>query len=615
RGLLGDAVRSDPEPYGAIDPRLALEEPLKMRCTFKIHPGLQTFLVTLILMAADLPTAEAAQFDPPPLKDTAYQIPPDAVFVAHEGNDVSRGTERSPLRTVSAAINAAPAGGTIVIRRGTYREALPELSKPLTLQPYPHEQVWLKGSLVLTGWAADGEVWRKDGWTPEFCNDCFHPDNIDPDFPHAGQPDQVFVDGAPLEQVPSRAKVMPGTFFVDESADRLFIGTSPIGKTVEASAYSTALTIWQDGRGTIIRGLGFAHYAPVPTHGLGATLKLSADAATLENNTFAWSAVKGLEVFGRNVMVRGNTFIHNGMMGIGAWKADGLIVTGNRFAFNNRERFRHTGPVSGAAGASITETRNLTVSDNVFDGNYSNGLWLDINTTNATITRNKLSNNLLHGVFYEISSNGIIASNIATGNGLAGIALSDSMHMKVYNNTLVGNAIGFVVQDGDRVNDDPLEIAMGNSWISGDTDFYNNLVSGAGNAEHVYIWVRDFTAERDADDMLSASGFNGFYRRDRSRPRHVSEWWRGAERMLFSDLRSYGSATGRDLTSIMIDDSPEDPFFMDASSGNLALKPDSVARHAGKDLPRDVAAAIGVADWQSPDLGALLRPGGQPMTP
>jgi len=302
-------------------------------------------------------------------------------------------------------------------------------------------------------------------------------------------------------------------------------------------------------------------------------------------------------------------------MGLGAWKATGLMVTDNRFAFNNHEGFARTGHVSEAAGAKLTATRNLTVTDNLFEGNFATGLWLDINITNAIVTRNISRNNRRHGIYYEISSNGIRASNIATGNSVSGIALSNATHMQLYNNTLVGNAISFRVQDDRRVNDDLEEINLGNTWISGDTVFFNNLVSGTGGSLGVFIWARDFSGKLDADEMITASDFNGYYRRDASNPRQMVEWWRGTSRATYANLNEYRSATARDLNSIMFDDNPADPFITDAPSGNFALKPGSAARNAGRALPQDVATAIGVARQRSPNLGALLLPGGKAVTP
>ncbi|MEM7426661.1 MAG: right-handed parallel beta-helix repeat-containing protein [Pseudomonadota bacterium] len=576
---------------------------------------LKPVLVLLGVLGGILLTSSALAGERPELKDTSYPIPRGAVFVSTKGSDRNPGTRKRPLRSVGSAIPFTPEGGTIVIRGGTYRETLPDLAKRLTLQPYPHEKVWLKGSEIVEGWVRDGNAWRRNDWKPDFCRDCFHPGNIDPDFPNAGQPDQVFIDGEPLRQVAVRSELSEGTFFVDHKRHRLYLGTSPSGKNVEASVHGTALTIWQNGHGSIIRGLGFAHYAPASNHGTAATLKVSADQVRLENNTFAFSAAKGVEVFGRNVQVRGNTFLRNGWIGLAAWKADGLKVRHNRFARNNREMFMRTGPVSGAAGASITATREPVVSDNLFDGNHSNGLWFDISVTKAIVSRNIMRNNLRHGLFYEISSHGVIASNIMSGNGLGGIALSDSAHMQVYNNTLYGNMLALIVQDGDRVNDNPAEIADGSTWISADTSFHNNLLSGSPKSNYPYVWVRDFTGKQRADNMLTVSDSNAFYRQDPSQPSHLVEWWRGPKRALFANLNQFRSATGRDRNSAAVEGTSIDPFFQDAVRGNFALKPRSAARLAGRTIPPDVAKAIGISNRHSPNLGALLLPGGRPVTP
>src|SRR5262245_28215324 len=77
------------------------------------------------------------------LKATADPIPASGVyFVSPAGNDAYAGTSlTTPLQTIQHAVRAAPAGSTIVIRAGTYRESIVSLRKPLTFQPYPHEQV------------------------------------------------------------------------------------------------------------------------------------------------------------------------------------------------------------------------------------------------------------------------------------------------------------------------------------------------------------------------------------------------------------------------------------------------------------------------------------------
>src|SRR5262245_55000418 len=133
------------------------------------------------------------------IKDTAYPIPASGVyFVSPEGDDVNSGTSvTAPLRTIQQAVQVAPSGATIVIRAGTYRESITSLSKQLTFQPYPHEQVWMKGSVIVTDFVSDGELWRKDDWTYKFTPTA-DISAIDPAYPMAQYPDQVFLDGNPL---------------------------------------------------------------------------------------------------------------------------------------------------------------------------------------------------------------------------------------------------------------------------------------------------------------------------------------------------------------------------------------------------------------------------------
>ena len=48
-----------------------------------------------------------------------------------------------------------------MLRQGEYREFIQINGKQLTLQPYPHEQAWVKGSIIVSGWVPDGAAWRR----------------------------------------------------------------------------------------------------------------------------------------------------------------------------------------------------------------------------------------------------------------------------------------------------------------------------------------------------------------------------------------------------------------------------------------------------------------------
>ena len=457
--------------------------------------------------------------------------PPGAIVVAPGGDDRAAGTAALPLATVGAALARARAGDTVALRAGTYRESLSAIERPLVLRAFGCEQATIRGSRVVSGWRRDGPRRWSAPWPHRFCAGCAAPGNIVPERPHAGLPDQAFLDGAPLEQVVRRDALRPGTFMV--AGGRLHLGDDPGGRVVEAVVHSHALTIRGGGAGTRVVGLAFEHFSPAAEPGLGAMVR--GDAADLEftGNRFAWSAAKGLSIFAPGAVVRGNTFADNGMMGLEAWRADGLMVEGNRFLRNNREGFAVTGTVSEAAGAKITETHAPLIRRNVFAGNHATGLWLDIDVIGALVERNEVRDNARHGIFHEISAGGTIRGNRVVGNAVSGIALADSANVRVEGNEVANNGIGLLVQDDDREKPDKGD---GNTWRSGGHVITSNSFRGDGPL----LWVRDFTGRMAARDMVGRLRGNR-YALGRG---PFAVWWSHGRETLFASPERFRAETG-----------------------------------------------------------------------
>ncbi|WP_157887736.1 DUF1565 domain-containing protein [Frondihabitans sp. PAMC 28766] len=102
-----------------------------------------------------------------PVGSSDYPVPAGAVFVSPTGSDAAAGSETSPLKTLGAAIAKATPGSTIVLRAGVYNESvvIPESKPYLTVEAYPHEAVWLDGSVPVTNWTKTGSTWTSSGWT------------------------------------------------------------------------------------------------------------------------------------------------------------------------------------------------------------------------------------------------------------------------------------------------------------------------------------------------------------------------------------------------------------------------------------------------------------------
>ncbi len=551
-----------------------------------------------LLMAGTGRAAAAATID---IKDTNYSIPSGAYFVAPDGKDTNSGKAPNSPWPVAKAISSAPNRATIVFRGGTYRNIdNVKIPKQLTLQAYPHEKPWLKGSLIVTGWVADGSIWRKDGWNYSF------PQNMDkvyinPKYPLAGYRDMVYVNGTYLKQVSSKAKVVSGTFYVDSGGNKLYIGTNPVGKTVEATTKDEAFFLQRMGSfnpsGTVVRGLGFAHYAD-------QAMKVWAPNVTLENNAFVWNGVEGVRLGGpcSDAIIRGNSFSYNGRKGLSGSHAHRMYLDGNTISYNNIEQFELTWD---AAGIKVIKTDGLIWRNNLVEHNMATGMWVDESSTNATIVNNTSRYNGEFGIFFEISHKAIIAANIAYYNKFAGVAMSNSSSARVYNNTLVNNGKGLRVKDTKRNNTNTAEVAKGITWVARNNVLKNNIISNARGGSLFDASICG--TSKSSAPMFAAADYNAYYRSSASKPKVAVSWSLNASKcsVSYSTLNAFKSATGYETHSLNFDNVATNPFFVNEAKGDYRLKSGSPAIGRGEPLPADIAKAIGLPSGVPVDMGAL----------
>src|SRR5215217_3423651 len=195
--------------------------------------------------------------------DTNYPIPSGAIFVSPTGTDGASGTQAAPLRSLAAAINRAPSGGTVVLRGGTYRQAIGTLNKPITLQAYPHERPVLTGLDVITGWAQVGSHWVTTTWTSPFPQDQWRAGEIRSTYPVAGKVEQAWRNGIKLNQVASLSELTSGNFFVDPSSGKLYVADDPTTATMELASRDELVLFSTGSDNSKIRGLRVTSYAPV----------------------------------------------------------------------------------------------------------------------------------------------------------------------------------------------------------------------------------------------------------------------------------------------------------------------------------------------------------------
>jgi len=512
------------------------------------------------------------------------------VYVSPSGNDAAAGSASAPLRTLRHAVDVAPSGSTIVLRAGTYHEQVEiPATKSLTVQAYPHEAAWLDGSSAVSSWTQQGSTWVHEGWTAQFDSTAGYSASsatntapgwgfVNAAYPMAAHPDQVWVGGVALRQVGSAAAVTAGTFYADYAGKRRIIGSDPSGHDVRASDVELALT--SRSPNTTIRGLGVRRYAtPVPDM---ATVRLIGTNDRLENVVVTDNATQGITALATHITASHVTTQNNGLLGMHANYADGLVVDHVLAQHNNLEHFNFA-PVAG--GLKFSRTRGITVSDTVSRDNIGTGLWLDESCYNATVVRNDLVDNQGHGMSFEISATGILADNTVTGNGQDGFKINDTNHVQIWNNTLGGNRRDIeLVQDTRHASDlsipghDPRQQLPDPTmtWILGDIDVFDNAF-GQQSPRDYQVYARDYTGQH-APAQLDISVDNDLFTKPQSTGQ-VEIVWGGTpgEVTTYRSIATFDAATG--WTNL------------DAAVGQTP--PASTLSQLARPLSATIAAAIG----------------------
>ena len=571
------------EPTAPVDPAPPVTPPTPPQPAPTGDPSIDT-------SGTRFPTGAAA------IGSTAYAVPAGALLVAPNGSDTGAGTASSPFRTVQHAIDVAGNGATIVLRAGSYHESLTvPATKKLTIQSYPKEAAYLDGSSVVKGWTQSGTTWVAGGWNHVFDSSPTYTRGagdgstpgwqwLNPSYPMAAHPDQVWIGNAAQQQVASRSQVRPGTFYYDTAGKTLVLGTNPGSQEVRASDLQKAISV--QSAGFVLKGVGVRRYAPsVPDMGAVTAWK---GGALFENVSFTDNATTGVSLGGDGNTLRSVTAARNGLLGVHANYSDHPTLDGVLAADNNAEHF-NTSPVSG--GVKITRSRIIDIRDSAFLRNQAAGLWLDESVYGMTIAHNDAIGNAGNGISLEISSTATLVDNVASRNTSAGIKLNNISSAKVWNNTLSDNARNLdITQDSRRGNNpsdaghDPRQAFPDPTmtWVTGPVTIRNNVISGGtGNC---LLCVEDYSHQLSAERMQISSDYNLYRRASASSPSWAVIWSRGAgDPAVYSTFSAFTSATGQEAHSTIAENAPSlAPSQLIASVVGAATA-----------LPGDIASLIG----------------------
>ncbi len=378
----------------------------------------------------------AATTSPPPSATATASAVPSATPTATPSPTKDKKTSTASV-SIQSMVDAAAPGATVMVPAGIYRETV-TITKPITLIGEPGAEI--RGSDDWsTGWAPSGSYWLR-GTVPNFGTGtwpCASGRQCD-------WPEQVFIDGRPLQQVASSPRT--GQFAVN-GARQVVLADDPAGHVVEV----TTRQYWIIGRAdnVTIRGFTMKHAATPAQQG---ALSNGGHANwTIEGNTLSDAHGADVALDGASgLRLAGNDISRGGQLGVTIDATSGAVVSGNTIHDNNTEAFSQDWE---AGGLKATHSSGSVVSENVVAGNDGAGIWFDMNCSQTTVSNNRVHDNTRTGISYEISTTGQIQGNAVWENswgspdtwGSSGILLDDSDNTVVSGNVVAWNVKGITV--------------------------------------------------------------------------------------------------------------------------------------------------------------------------
>ncbi len=380
-------------------------------------------------------------------------------------SDNNPGTPDAPLKTIDSALKLArqKANGAsfihVRIHEGVYRE-----HARLSMGKDPDTKLLIEGigdvaidgSEIYTGWQSAGngrfthswqfdwglvtetEAWKKQNeWMKEK-----HRDWIKNSGPLFKRREIVIVNGDVMRQVLSSNELADGTYFVDETNDKLWLdlpaGLSLNDATIEVGERPLVFELMQ-AMNTTLRNITFQHAATMVEQ--RAAWIRGCENLLLENCRFNTNNYRGLGLYNsKNVTLRDCEANNNGAQGIDmAYIIDLLIEDCVTNENNWRGDWGETYSWA-IAGIKILNTANTIIRNHEAVDNLTFGIWFDHDNLHVLIDNCVMKRNYVDGLFLEATRGPILVTNCEIdNNNVGGVRIANSRRIALVDNQIIGN--------------------------------------------------------------------------------------------------------------------------------------------------------------------------------
>jgi len=332
------------------------------------------------------------------------------------------------------------------VNSGVYREtvtigAYRSTGATVTIQAAVTGGAILDGADVLTNWSLASSGVYTHTWTPNL-GTCAIPSGWPSTIPTiARRTEMLFVNGLPLTQVVAQSQLRPGTFYVNESSNLIYMDP-PSGVTVSSATIEAAvrpLTLNIAGRQDIVlRGMVFRHAAScINTPGVQVN---SSSNILFDSDQALWNNWGGIAVYNtNNVTIQKSVASYNGGVGFMSANDQNVLFSYDESDYNDWRGAQGAFYDWAMGGAKFMHMRNTTVQNHYSYHNQAQGLWIDTDNEGITVNSATLSGNVLSALQLEADEGPITLENSHLCSSGAGVNIMNVENLTIQNNTFYNN--------------------------------------------------------------------------------------------------------------------------------------------------------------------------------
>lgn len=370
-------------------------------------------------------------------------------------------------KTLNEAMAQLQPGDHLVITAGTYRDSMAFPQRYWGGAETLIEgrgKVLIKGSEIATDWQSLGEGRFSKSWPNE--------------------PQQVFVDGEPLNQIggtvfggyptkpghplislfpinkggiwPGRREgneksMTAGSFYYDAANKTLLLQLAMTDLTKHIVEVSTRaqLLVGSNLANITVKNLSFTH-SNTSTYMRAGMVTLAGQHLTIDNIHADLADSTGIDLAGNDITLRNSTANNCGQIGLKVRGRNNKLI-GNETSGNNTRGFNKWWEAGGAKFVGDGGLQDSQVVGHRALNNAGDGIWFDWKNRNNVVERGFFAYNKGFGIQYEASDKAVIVDNIVIGNDQRGIYMPHSSNSVVAFNLVAGNHMqGIAIIDEGR---------------------------------------------------------------------------------------------------------------------------------------------------------------------